>query len=277
MFFAPAYTAPIMLGCPMVPAIHDLSYFAHPEWFSAREGWRRRWLTRATARRSASIVTLSEFSRREITTYLGVPAARVAIASPGAPRVAAPSPDVEREAMVLFVGSLFNRRRIPELLAGFVELVARVPVARLVIVGDNRTTPRLDVLGTAARLGIGARVTWLEYVGDAELDSLYRHARAFAFLSDYEGFAMTPLEAIAHGVPAVLEDTAVAREIYGGAAALVQLDPGSIANALVPLLIDDLAHQAAVALGRARLGAFSWPRAAGVIREALERAAGARA
>jgi len=54
VWFAPAYTAPLRLAAPIVVAIHDLSFVAHPEWFRVREGARRRWLTvnpRAAPRR----------------------------------------------------------------------------------------------------------------------------------------------------------------------------------------------------------------------------------
>jgi glycosyltransferase involved in cell wall biosynthesis len=111
------------------------------------------------------------------------------------------------------------------------------------------------------------------YVSDAELDALYDSARAFAFLSDYEGFAMTPMEAAAHGVPSVLLDTPVAREVYGNAAVRVPLNVVAIADALTTLLTDAEAHAAAVARARARLDAFTWSRTASVLRETLERAA----
>ena len=54
VLFAPAYTAPLRRVCPCVLVVHDVSFFAHPEWFSAREGLRRRWLTRACSRSRAS-------------------------------------------------------------------------------------------------------------------------------------------------------------------------------------------------------------------------------
>ena len=84
--------------------------------------------------------------------------------------------------------------------------------------------------------GSARRSTWREYVDDDELEGLYGSARVFAFLSDYEGFAMTPMEALAHGVPAVLLDTPVAREVYGDGAVLVPLDTTAIAVALEGLL-----------------------------------------
>ena len=135
-------------------------------------------------------------------------ATRIRLAPPGAPTVTplreAPG---TREPLVLFVGSLFNRRRIPDLLSGFARAAQRVPDARLVLVGDNRTHPPIDPTAIAASLGLAARVDWQSYVTDDALELLYDTARVFAFLSDYEGFAMTPLEALAHGVPSVLLDT----------------------------------------------------------------------
>jgi glycosyltransferase involved in cell wall biosynthesis len=272
VFFAGAYTAPLRLTCPFVLAIYDVSYFAHPEWFGTREGLRRRWLTRLSAARAHTILAASAFSAEEIVTYLGVPRAKVVVAHAGGPAVPAPL-DRGRGATVLFVGSLFNRRLIPELIAGFARVLPDVPAARLVLVGDNRTRPHIDPRQVAAEAGVADHVQWREYVTDEELDELYASARVFAFLSTYEGFALTPLEAIARGVPPVLLDTQVAREIYEGAAVFVTKDPASIARALGSLLLDDQAHRALVEAGAGVLARFSWPRTAATIRGALERAA----
>src|SRR5262245_60934565 len=50
VFFSPAYSVPLSLTVPVVVAMHDISFVAHPEWFAPREGLRRRWLARAAAR-----------------------------------------------------------------------------------------------------------------------------------------------------------------------------------------------------------------------------------
>ncbi len=112
IFFAPAYTAPLALGIPLAVTIHDISFLAHPEWFRAREGLRRRWLTARTAEAASVIFTDSEFSRREIESRLGVDPSRIRVVSPGlTARAAAPS-GAARDPLILYVGSLFNRRRI---------------------------------------------------------------------------------------------------------------------------------------------------------------------
>jgi glycosyltransferase involved in cell wall biosynthesis len=272
VLFAPGSTAPLRSTCPTVLAVHDVSFFAHPPSFGAREGLRRRWLTRASARRAKAVVTLTEFSASELVRWLGIRRAAIHLAPPGSPpaRVGS-SPDV-RPPTVLFVGSLFTRRRLPELLQAFAAASTRVPAATLVLVGDNRTRPRIDPRGLAASLDIGDRVTWREYVSDGELAELYGNARVFAFLSDYEGFGMTPLEAIAHGVPPVLLDTPVFREVYGDAARLVPAEPGAVADALVALLTDEGERAALASAGRDCLARYSWSQTADTIRRVLEEA-----
>lgn len=273
VFFGPGYTAPLRLDPPSVVAVHDVSFFAHPEWFAARERLRRQWATRAAARRARRVVTVSRFSAGEIVRWLGVPRERVVVAPNAAFDVEGVEPSGPRDPVVLFVGSLFNRRRIPELLQAFSDVVPRVPDARLVLIGDNRTHPRIDPREIAAGLGIAARVDWREYVNDQELETAYWSARVFVFLSDYEGFAITPLEALAHGAPPVLLDTAVAREVYGDGARLVSGDRAAVADALATLLRDDAAHADLLARGKRRLAKFSWTDTAATVRRAIEEAA----
>jgi glycosyltransferase involved in cell wall biosynthesis len=273
VFFAAGYTAPLRLTCPLVVAVYDVSFFAHPEWFSAREGWRRRWLTRSAARRARRVITISQFSADEIVRWLGIPRERVRLARPGAPASVAGADAMARPPVLLFVGSIFTRRHVPELIQAFAQIATRVPDASLVLVGANRSQPRIDPTAIAAAAGVADRVTWREYVTDAELARLYAGARVFAFLSDYEGFGMTPLEAIANGVPPVLLDTPIAREVFGDAARLVPLATDAVAAALVELLTDARANAALAAAGRRALGRYSWAEAAAVVRQALEDAA----
>jgi glycosyltransferase involved in cell wall biosynthesis len=272
VLFSPGYTAPLRLPCPSVLAVHDVSFFAHPEWFQWREGLRRRWLTKAAARRAHTVVTISEFSAGEIQRWLGVPRDRIEVVYLGAPTPAAHA-SASAAPVVLFVGSLFNRRHIAELIRGFAHVLPRVPDARLVLVGDNRTSPRLDPLAIAAEAGVKDRVTWHAYAAGEELDRLYASARVFAFLSEYEGFALTPLEALAHGVPPVLLDTPVAREIYREGARYVTTDTHQIASALGDLLVDEPSRVRVLSEGRGLLEHYNWDRAAARVLTTLEEAA----
>ncbi|MEO7192686.1 MAG: glycosyltransferase family 1 protein [Vicinamibacterales bacterium] len=273
VFFAAGYTAPVRISCPFVVAIYDVSFFAHPEWFGRREGLRRRWLTRSAARRAHGTITISDFSAAEIVRWLGIGRDRVILAPPGAPEALSAVSAARRGETVLYVGSLFGRRHIPELIEAFAIVAQSHTDAHLVLVGDNRTSPPINPHRLAAAAGIASRVEWREYVGDDSLQELYRTASVFVFLSDYEGFGMTPLEASAHDLPVVLLDTAITREVYGSAACVVRATAPSIASALSTLLNDEAARARLIADGRQVLARFSWTRTATTIRLALEAAA----
>jgi glycosyltransferase involved in cell wall biosynthesis len=275
VFFAPGYSAPLAIRAPVVLAVHDVSFFAHPEWFRWREGLRRRFITGRSARMAAVVLTISQFSSSEITRTIGIDPGRIRVIYPGV--AAAEQPDtpraVTREPIVLFVGSIFNRRRVPDLIRAFAAVARTHAGARLELVGENRTHPREDLGALAASLGVAGRVRLHSYASDAELLGLYRQASVFAFLSEYEGFGFTPLEALVHGVPSVVLDTPVAREIYQDAAMFVAPgDVGGTAGALSGLLADAGARAAVVANGRRVLARYSWAVAARETLRAIEEA-----
>ena len=66
VFFAPAYSCPLRLRLPRVTAVHDVSFFHHPQDFAPAEAARRRLLVGASLAVSTRVLTISEFSRREI-------------------------------------------------------------------------------------------------------------------------------------------------------------------------------------------------------------------
>ena len=265
VFFAPAYGAPLTLRCPVVVAMHDVSFFEHPEWFSWHEGLRRRLVAGITAQQAARVLTLARAMRPELVRHLRLPADRVTVIAPAVdshPALAAPpGPDVTAapEPLVLYVGSVFTRRNVPSLIHAFAQVAPLVAGARLAIVGANRTQPRIDLSAYVAEAGVSDRVDLLEYVDDATLESLYRRARAFVFLSAYEGFGLTPLEAMARGVPAIVLDTPVAREACGDGALYASAPRApDIAPWLRALLTDDRVHAERQAAGRAAAARWSW-------------------
>ena len=276
VLFAPGYSGPVRCPVPMVVAIHDVSFAAHPEWFAWKEGLRRRTITRMSAKRAARVLTISEFSKGEIVRHLGIDAGKVDVIYPGVTAIASGSRRSWRplDPAILFVGSLFNRRHVPELIEGFARLARRVPKVRLEIVGDNRTTPHLDVGVLAARTGVVDRIGIQSYVPEDELAALYRRARVFVFLSDYEGFGLTPVEALGAGIPIVVLDTPIAREIYGSAAFYVERpEPALIEAALERALTDEARRAETMAIAPGVLARYSWQDCARRVLDVLAQAA----
>lgn len=261
VLFAPAYSGPVLSPIPMALLIHDLSFAAHPEWFTWREGMRRRVTTRLAARTAARIITVSEFSKREIVAHLGVETSKITVAYPGVtPFTSGASvKGSSHRCTVLFVGSIFNRRHVPELIEGFTRVARNRPEMRLDIVGDNRTTPRVNLDALVESTGVGDRIDVRSYVSDDELRARYADAAAFVYLSEYEGFALTPLEALASGVPVVLLDTPVAREVYGDAAIYIaRPDPALIANAIHTMLFEQDQRDRILQAAADVLRRYSW-------------------
>jgi glycosyltransferase involved in cell wall biosynthesis len=295
VWFGPAYTAPLSLNLPTVVTIHDVSFAAHPEWFRLREGLRRRWLTQQSAQRARAVITVSEFSKREIVEHLRIAAGRIHVIPQGvgaggwglgASRPLSSSPEPLADAVtaspkplapnpyrVLYVGSIFNRRHVTDLIRAFAPIARERGDASLDIVGDNRSYPPEDLPGTIAREGLQRQVRCHEYVSEGELRDLYARARTFAFLSEYEGLGMTPLEALAAGVPPVLLDTPVARESCREAAVFVPPnDLRAVTRGLESLLFDEAVRARVLAAAPAALANYSWPRAARDTLTVLERA-----
>lgn len=275
--FAPGYTAPLTAPAPVVLAVHDVSFCAHPEWFGWREGTRRRSVTAWSARRARLVLAPSAFSAREIVTYLGVPQDRLRIVPLGVRRPAGPVAD-RRAPVVLFVGSLFQRRRIDVLIEAFQAVAAGRPDARLEIVGANRTRPHVDFVAMVESRGLRDRVRLRHWVDEPTLAALYAEASVFVFLSQYEGFGFTPLEAMAHGAVPIVLDTPVAREVCGEAAWRVADAPtlaADVAQAITTLLDGGADRTRLREAARPVLASYQWADTARRTLRALEEAAGA--
>lgn len=286
VLFAPGYSAPLTASAPTVVTVHDVSFFARPEWFSYREGTRRRLLTGWSARRARVVITDSLFSKSEIVKHIGLPDSGVRVIPLGIRRMepssepsSEPSRDPpSREPIVLYVGSVFARRRVDQLIAGFDRVVDRVPSARLEIVGENRSVPHVDLDARRRQTRHADRISIRSYVDEATLRDLYARAAAFAFLSEYEGFGLTPLEALAAGIPPVVLDTPIARESCGAAARYVPAMNTSepLADALCDLLSNDASRDAVLRHAPAVLARYQWPAAATATLHAIEEGGGVR-
>jgi glycosyltransferase involved in cell wall biosynthesis len=282
VFFAPAYTCPWRLNVPCVTAVHDLSFFALPGDFGFRDGLRRRITVAASIRASSRIVTISDFTRREIAQRFPAAAARTVHIPLGADDDLPDPPDRDEARrrlglsgpLVLTVGTVFGRRRLPVLLRAVGRLRARVPGLKLDVVGDVRAHPPFDGPALARRLGLDGCVRFSGFVDEAGLADRYAAADVAVFLSAYEGFGLPALEAMARGVPIVVSDRPALNEIFGGAALVAPLeDEAAIANAIQRLLDDARLHRELAHRGRNLAARHSWTVTARQTREVLQAAA----
>jgi glycosyltransferase involved in cell wall biosynthesis len=282
VFFAPAYTCPLGLRVPVVTTVHDLSFFSLPHEFGLLDGIKRRALVRASVRASARVLAQSDFTRRELQAWFPESAPRVRVVPLGPDDDLPPGPP-RREArahlglsapFLLTVGSIFNRRCLPELLRATAMLARRHPGLRLEVVGENRTHPWIDVGGLVRQLDLGRIVQMSGFLPDHELAARYAAADVAVFLSDYEGFGLGVLEAMARGVPVVASARPAMGELFADAALLVDpRDPVAVAAAVARVLADGALREDLITRGRALAGRFSWGETAAATRAVLQEAA----
>jgi glycosyltransferase involved in cell wall biosynthesis len=285
VFFSPAYTCPLTLRRPRVTAVHDVSFFAWPDDFTSLDGLRRRLLVRASVATSTAVLACSDFTRHEIARFLPdaatktvhIPLAAADDLPPTPPRAEARARLGVTGPLVITVGAILNRRRLPVLLRAVAHLRRSWPDLVLEVVGENRTHPRLDLEALIADTDLAGAVRVSGYVSDAGLVARYAAADVAVLLSEYEGFGLPVLEAMVRGVPVVASRRPALDELFGGAAAMVEPgDERDIAAAIGRVLGDPRLRADLVRRGYGIAASFSWADTARRTRRALERAAGPR-
>lgn len=261
VLFAPADAMPLGLRGRTLLTVHDLAYFAHPEWFDFFQGTRRRMLTSRSVVSATSIVVPSRFTRDELVRRLGVSPDRVEVIHHGRdPRLDDVVPTAERDLrarlgqagpFALMVGSIFERRFPAEVLEAF-RLLADLDLG-LVIAGADRRRHGGDLRAEIAARGLTGRVTWMDYCSEQDLVGLYRCAQVLIYLSAYEGFGLPPLEALGFGLPAIVSGAEALTEVYGEAVeVLPAVNAAALAERLRDVVRDPGRRAALIERGRRR-------------------------
>jgi glycosyltransferase involved in cell wall biosynthesis len=199
--------------------IHDAQVFRRPDFFSRSYLILHRTLGSLLAR-TATIATVSDFSRRELATALRLTPTSIPVFSNSAEHFAATVPDftvIDRLNLVphryfLFVGSMTKNKNV-SLAIEAAERLGRADIPLVVVGGDNSKV--FSGNHTASRPGI----VMAGRLSDQEIAALFSRANAFIFPSLYEGFGVPPLEAMFFACPVIASTADAVRETCGDAAA----------------------------------------------------------
>jgi glycosyltransferase involved in cell wall biosynthesis len=269
-----ASTGPARPTVRAVVTLHDVTFF-RIRTFGAATTLAMKFAVAGAARSASALISGSAAARDDACDVLGLDPARFTVVHHGAGRLPDTPPadldDVRARfgltgrRVVLSVGAIRPHKNQRLLVEALTQLPDDVT---LVLAGH----PELgaDSLGDRARaLGVEDRVRITGYLGDDELEALWRLADCFAFPTRSEGFGLPLLEAMQRGVPVACSDIAVLREVGGDVAHHFDPDdPASTAAAVTAAMTDP----AAVTRGPERAERFSWATSACGTYEAYERA-----
>lgn len=279
------YTAPPFTRCALVATIHDLSFEHLPETFKRRSRTQLRLTVRRTARRADRVLTLSDFSRRDIVETYQIDPARVSVTPAAAPRHFQPVLDetelrrirttygIERD-YILALGSIQPRKNLVRLIRAYTSLTKTGALSRnqLVLAG-KRGWLEAETIREAQQSAAREDILFIGYVSDADLPGLYSGALCFVYPSYFEGFGLPVIEAMQCGAPVMAANRTSLPEVVADAGLLFDpFDEAAIAQALARLIAEPDYRRELRVKGQERARMFSWEATARLTLQAYEQA-----
>jgi glycosyltransferase involved in cell wall biosynthesis len=268
LLFAASNQLPLLYNGKSILAIHDVAWRALPADFSFKERTGKDWKCRWSLKRAERVYTDAEFTKKELIHYYRVPAEKIqaiplAIESNFRRETSAQIDafknryQLHGKKIIGFLGSIFGRRHIRELIQAFGQLRDKHNLA-LMIVGKNFAGK--EMTDWLCQEGI----IWLEWLPEEQLNSFYSALDLFVYISAYEGFGFPPLEALACGTISLLLPSSSLQEMYHDLALFVDSpDPGQVASTIEHFLGNQAPITEKISANwQKRKDFFSWPRVA---------------
>lgn len=264
------FLVPPKVGTKSAVYICDVNYKVFPETMDKKI---LMWLEnnmKKFCNRAEKIITISEFSKKEIIKYLNIDAKKIGVVPCGVDAEERRSyfdEVLDEECKekygihgdyYLYLGTLEPRKNIPNLIRAYSLLKKeQEDIPKLVIAGKKGWQYN-EIFDIVTKEELSDSVIFTGYVEQKYVFPLMKNAQAFAFVSLYEGFGMPPLEAMAFDVPVIVSDEASLPEVVNDAAMIVKCDDiEMIAKALKDILSPEIRNEL-IQKGRENVDRMSW-------------------
>ncbi len=274
LLHSPDFIPPWRGSFKRVITVHDLNFLYYPRFLTAQS---RRYYNDQIERAvqiADHILADSRATRVDLIKRLNVPEEKITVVW------LAPDVEVYRplsaaeitaardrlrlpDRFILFAGTLEPRKNVAGLLRAYRLLLDHDPRSPDLILAGSRGWLFDETRALIDELRLSDRVHWIDSPPDRDLAALYSAASVFVLPSQYEGFGLTVLEAMACGAPCIISDRGSLPEVAGGAA--LEIDPddvGELAESIAGVLHDRHVQQQLRSKGLERATEFSWERCA---------------
>ena len=271
--FHAQFIVPPLLKCKTVTTIPDIAYEHYPEFFPALQRAWLKLLVRESAHRADHIITVSEYSKRDLVRTYGIGEEKITVTYEGAGDEFVPlDRDQAKDRLarqygiegdfILYLGRLQARKNLSRLVRAYARVRKAGLPHKLVLAGPPDTGFQ-PVRACIRELQLEKDVVLTGYVATADLPSFYNAAAAFVYPSLFEGFGLPLMEAMACGTPVITSQGSSLSEVAGEAAVLVDpLDEASITNAMKQVLSEPELRCRLGEAGLMRSRQFSFAKAA---------------
>ena len=270
LLFVPAHTIPIIHPRTVV-TLHDLGFKYFPELYDPTELWYHNWSMNYAARHANHIIAVSEYTKEDLIKNYRIAPDRITVIYHGWNRMLYHPPDNTEKAKnkqlyeryLYYLGRLERKKNYLQLLKSFVELKKLYPDLKLVVsgkpgVGYEETRKFINQIDPKIRHDI----IELGYTPDDQVAKLMREALVFVFPSQFEGFGLPLIEAMASGTPVVATKLTSIPEIAKGAGLLVKsAEPVNLVPAIKKLIDNSKLRNDLIQHGLKRANDFSWEKA----------------
>ncbi len=257
------------LGVPLLTTVHATEYGRHQGWVDKPPQSRIHRAEGRMVRRADGVIVCSHYMRGHVADVFSIDERRVTVIPNGVDAVdMRPVDDLQAlrarfagpaDKLVLLVGRLVYEKGFQLALEALPGVIRRQPGVRFVVAGSG--PHERELRAQARRLGLDAHGTFLGWIGDDALHSLYRIADLCVVPSIYEPFGLVALEAMASGCPCLVADTGGLRELVpnqGVGLRFTSRDPRSLARMLERVLTDDALRDRLVAEASEHVLRFDW-------------------
>jgi len=282
VLISPNYVRPYFLPCKSVAVFHDANMFATPELFDSTNRLFRK-MVEYSAKRADAVITPSEDAKKEAAEYLGIPQKKIFCVHHGTDERFFQKIPERRilefkkannlpENTFLCIGTVEKRKNLESVFRAMKTLSDKGVDCVLAVVGKDGFGAH-EIRQTAKARGLAEKVKFFGYASDHDLPLFYLSAKAFVYVSHYEGFGLPLLEAMASGTPVIAANSTSIPEVCGNAAVLVDGgNPEEIASAMEKILKNAKLRKSLSEKGVARAKTFSWDECARKTIEAAKRA-----
>jgi glycogen(starch) synthase len=256
---------------PLVTTIHATEYGRHQGWVKDHPQSYIHGVERWITNRSQRVITCSSFMRDQVADIFGVSPRRITAIPNGIDPADLPRPDpaalarlrrefaAPEERLVLLIGRLVYEKGFQLALEAMPAVIKAVPGTRFLVAGSG--THEEELKAQAEELGLMGHGTFLGWIGDDVLHSLYAIADLTVVPSIYEPFGLVALEAMASGCPCIVADTGGLREVVPHEEAGLRFaarDPEALGEVAIRVLSDPELEARLIAEAKEHVLRFDW-------------------